>query len=202
MLDNSCDPDKNVFDVDIQNIYPPYILPEEFESFSCKLYSKSLSVLHLNTRSLKKNFDSFKHFLSSLNFEFRIICFSEIWLDDSALACESLYKLPHYNSVHQLRGHGKGGGVSIYMNDSFNYKVRTDLSVNNNDIESPSIETLFEKKSNILINDLYRPPSGLIVSFENSLKDVFDKIKYSNKKLHIVGDVNLNLLDYEKCKNI
>ena len=151
-----------------------------------------MSALHLNTRSLKKNFDSFKHFLSSLNFEFSIICFSEIWLDDSALACESLYKLPHYNSVHQLRCHGKSGGVSIYINDSFNYKVRTDFIHWN----------FVRKKSNILINVLYRPPSGLIVSFENSLKDVFNKIKNSNKMLHIVGDVNLNSLDYEKCKNV
>ena len=123
------------------------MLPEEFESFSCKLNLKSFSILHLNIRSLKKNFDGFKLFLSSLNFEFRIICFFETWLDDSALACESLYKLSHHNSVHQLRGHSKGGAVSIYINDSFNYKVRTDLSVNNNGIESLSIEILFQKKT-------------------------------------------------------
>ena len=104
------------------------------------------SILHLNIRSLKKNFDSFKLFLSGLNFEFSIICFSETWLDESALAYESLYKLPHYNRVHLLRGHGKGGSVSIYINDSSNYKVRTDLSVNNNGIESLSTETLLKKK--------------------------------------------------------
>ena len=33
LLDNSCDPHKNLFDTDIQNIDTPYILPEEFESF-------------------------------------------------------------------------------------------------------------------------------------------------------------------------
>ena len=56
LLDNSCDPDKNFFDTDIQNIDTPCILPEDFESFSCKLNSKSFSILHLNIRSLKKNF--------------------------------------------------------------------------------------------------------------------------------------------------
>ena len=147
MLDNSCDPDKNFFDTDIQNIDTPYILPEEFESFSCKLNSKSFSILHLNIRSLKKNFDSFKLFLSSLNFEFSILCCLETSLDDSALACEPLCKLPHYNSVDQLRGHGKVVGVSIYINDSYNYRVRTDLNVNNNDIESLSIKILFAKNA-------------------------------------------------------
>ena len=63
------------------------------------------------------------------------------------LTCKLLYKLPHFNSVYQLRGHGKGGVVSIYINDSFNYRVRIDLSVDNNYIESLSIEVLFEKKA-------------------------------------------------------
>ena len=47
--------------------------------------------------------------------------------------------------MQQLRGHCKSDGVSIYINDSFNYRVGTDLSVNNNDIESLFIEILFEK---------------------------------------------------------
>ena len=41
LLDKSCDPDKNFLDTDIQNIDTPCILPEEFESFSCKLNSES-----------------------------------------------------------------------------------------------------------------------------------------------------------------
>ena len=64
-------------------------------------------------------------------------------MDDSALACESVHKLQQHNSVHQLRGHG---GVSVYINSSFNYKVRIDLSVNKNDIESLTIQIVFKKK--------------------------------------------------------
>ena len=33
LLDNSCDPDKNVFGTGIENIDTPYFLPEEFGSF-------------------------------------------------------------------------------------------------------------------------------------------------------------------------
>ena len=47
-----------------------------------------------------------------------------------------------------------------------------------------------------------RPPSGLILPFENFLKDVFNKTKNSNKMLHIAGDFNMDLLDYEKCKKV
>ena len=114
-----------------------------------------------------------------------VLCFSERWLDDSALACESIYRLPHYSSVHQLRGHGKGGGASIYIIDSFNNRVRIDLSVNSNDIESLSTEILLEKTCNTLINVLYRPPSGLILPSENFLKDLFNKTKKTLTKRFI-----------------
>ena len=97
----------------MQNIDTPYILPDKFESFSWKLNLKCFSILHLNIRSLKKNFDSFKLFLSSLSFEFNIICFSGTWLDDSALACKSLYKLAHCSSIHQLRVQGKGAVIQF-----------------------------------------------------------------------------------------
>ena len=97
LLDKSFDRDINFFDTDIHNWYTPYVLSEEFEKFSSKLNSKCFSILYLNTQSLNKNFNSFKLFSSSLNFEFSIMFF---WnMDDSALACESLYELRHYNSL-------------------------------------------------------------------------------------------------------
>ena len=59
-----------------------------------------------------------------------------------------------------------------------------------------------KRKCNILINVLYRSPVGLILPFENFLKDVFNKTKNSNKKLLRAGDFNVNLLDYEKRKKV
>ena len=59
-----------------------------------------------------------------------------------------------------------------------------------------------KKKCYILINVLYRPPSGLILRLENFLKDVFNKTKNSNKMPQIAGDFNMNLLDYEKRKKV
>ena len=77
LLDNSSDPDISFFFyTDIQNVdTAAHILPEELESFPCKLNSKCLSIFYMNIRSLKKNFDSFKLFLSSLNFEFSMMFF-------------------------------------------------------------------------------------------------------------------------------
>ena len=98
LLDNSCDPDVN--------LDTPYILPEEFQKFVGGSSHDSFSIFHLNIGSIKKNFDNFKLFFSSLAFSFSVICFSETWLDEVG---NSLYELPNYISKHQVRDDRKGG---------------------------------------------------------------------------------------------
>ena len=71
-----------------------------------------------------------------------------------------MYELPNYKSIHQIRNYGKGGGVSIYIKDSINFKPRPDLSINNTNVESISVELLCNKNRNTLINVLHRPPKG------------------------------------------
>ena len=116
LLDNSCHPDLHVFNTTIQNLDTPYILPEEFQNFLDDDISESLSILHLNIRSIKKIFETFKNFLSTLNYNFSIICFSETWLEETNNE-NSSYELPGYYSTHQIRNNRKGGGISIYIID-------------------------------------------------------------------------------------
>ena len=78
-----------------------YILPEVFQKFIGSSSHDSFSILHLNIRSIKKNFENFKLFFSTL-------CFSEIWLDKVG---NSLYELPNYINKHQVRDDRKGEGV-------------------------------------------------------------------------------------------
>ena len=78
LLDNSCDPDVNFFNLKTQNLYSPYILQEKFQKLIDSSSHDSFSILHLNVRSIKKNFDNFKLFFSTQDFSFRVICFSEM----------------------------------------------------------------------------------------------------------------------------
>ena len=55
-----------------------------------------LSILHMNIRSIKNNFENSRILLSNLSFNFSIICFSKTWLDESSLTSQSLYELPNY----------------------------------------------------------------------------------------------------------
>ena len=82
LLNNAYDPDLNFFSKNIKNLDTVYVLPEDFHDSLEKPITSYFSILHLNIRSIKKNFESFKTFLSSLDFTFSIIYFLEKWCDD------------------------------------------------------------------------------------------------------------------------
>ena len=110
--------------------------------------------------------------------------------------------MPNYVTVHQIRNHYKGGGISVYIHKNFKFKIRNGLSINSKNIESIGVELLHEKRRNILFNVVYGPPSSKIEPFENFSKILFNKTKISNKNYHIAGDFSLNLLDYDKNKKV
>ena len=112
------------------------------------------SILHLNIQSIKKSFEKFKLFLSSLDCSFSVICFSETWFDDLD---HSAYDFPNYISKHQVRSDRRGGGVSICIHSSIKFKERPDFSIISKDIETLTLEILSDKTRNILVNVLYRP---------------------------------------------
>ena len=144
LLDDPCDPDVNFFNVNFENLNTPYLFPEDFNSaYENESSSNCFSILHLNIKSIKKNF---KMFLNSIDFTFSIICFSETWLHETNITKNSLYELPNYMSKNHVRSDRGGGGVSIYVHKMFDFKVRSDLSINNNDTKSISVEISSNKK--------------------------------------------------------
>ena len=57
LLDDSCDPDVNFFNVNFENLNTPYLFPEDFNSaYENESSSNYFSILHLNIRSIKKIF--------------------------------------------------------------------------------------------------------------------------------------------------
>ena len=103
-------------------------MPEELQKFLGDDKDENVSVLHLNIRSINKNFENFKMFLSNLNFSFSVICFSETWLNDSNVD-NSNYELLNYVSLHQIRNHYKGGRVSVYVHRNLNLKSEMILAL-------------------------------------------------------------------------
>ena len=110
----------------------------------------SFSVLHLNIRSLNKNFESLKNVLVEINFCFKVICITESWCSDD-LHTNNRYQLSKYVSIHQIRKNGKTGcGITVSIHKELIYNIRHDLSVNDEDTEALYLEIINQKSKNIL----------------------------------------------------
>ena len=106
-------PDVNFYN-DFSSLETSYLSPSEIYKNFQNFYKESFSVLHLDIRSMNKNFETFQDFYRTLNTIFSIICLTETWIDDSNINQNSLSQLEGYTSVHKIRKYCKGGGL-LYL---------------------------------------------------------------------------------------
>ena len=195
LLNNTNDPDENMFN-NLSQIDSVFYAAEEAATNFKKLNDKTFSVLHLNVRSLNKNFESFKELLTTIKFEFKVICLTETWCKNDPRN-ETLFNSENYTSINQVRKHGRGGGICVFIQNYLKFKLRSDLGTNSNDIESLVIEIINKNSKNVVINAQYRQPARDFIQYKSYLENFFNKMKHFNKAIYIVGDTNLNLIDYE-----
>lgn len=114
---------------------------------NCRDY---LSIFHVNTRSLSKNYDKLISLLTSLPKFPDILCLSAIWLKpDSA----PLHDIPVLNIRHD--GYG---GVAVYVRDSIPSTPLTEYCISDENIELCTIKVTVGSITYI-ISSLYRPHS-------------------------------------------
>ena len=80
------------------------------------------------------------------------------------------------------------------------YNIRHGLGVNDEDTGALCLEIINQKSKNIFITTIYRQPSGNKESFENYFGKLLEKTK--TKITDLLGDFNLNLLDYDTNCNV
>ena len=154
LLNNTNDPDENIFN-NLSQIDSVFYVIEEAATSLKKFSDKTFSVLHLNVRSLNKNFESLKELLTTTKFEFKVICITETWCTDDPRN-ETLFNLENYTSINQVRKHGRGGGICrcicVFIHSSLTFKLRSYVGINSNGIESLAIEVINKKSKNVVIN--------------------------------------------------
>ena len=151
-MNNECDPDVNFYQNNVSNVEANYFLLTEGESSLASFDPNAFSVLHLNIRSMKKNFENFKEFLKNLSVSFSAICLSETWCESQDESQNSNYILLGYNFFYQYRQYRTGGGVCIFVKESLRCKTRQELSINCDAIESLCLGITNEKSKNIILN--------------------------------------------------
>ena len=65
--------------------------------------------------------------------------------------------------------------VCVFLHENLSFKLREDLSINCDVIQSLSIEISSTKSKNIILNTIYRPPNGDMKRCETHFEDLFSK---------------------------
>ena len=152
---------------------------------SC-LNTRGFKMALLNIVSLPKHVDELR--ISRLFLHFDLLALNETRLDSSI--SDGLVKIRGYDIVTNDRSR-RGGGVCIYLRSTISYKIQNDLVPD--DIEAICLEISKPNSRNFIVASVYRPPSStseFFLTFEKMIKMIDDE----NKELHILGDLNCNML--------
>ena len=118
--DNSCNIDKSI------NCDCKY-----YDNMSINdgvLNQNSLSLFHLNCRSLNKRASNVVDYLSTINHDFDIIAFTETWFNSADES--NLIDLNNYTKIDCIRTDRSGGGASLFINLRQKFIQRPDLNLN------------------------------------------------------------------------
>ena len=88
---------------------------------------KNFSVFHLNVNSLQYHFDELQTVLSNSSIDFQILGISESRLKTDISTTTNI-QFPGFNIQHMPTKCANGGAL-LYINNTINYKLRTDLNV-------------------------------------------------------------------------
>ena len=96
---------------DLENYVSPNCVYLNADDLSPLICSLSLSILMLNIRSCKKNFDSFiANFYNCIN-SFSCMIFTETWLSEDR---DKVYDIPGFYCCNLYRNH-YGGRIKLYL---------------------------------------------------------------------------------------
>ena len=130
--------------------------------------------------------------LETLNNGFKIISLSETWFNINNV---SAYNIENFSHEYLLRANKMGGGVSIFIDKSVEYKTRNDLNKMESYVEALWIEIQRRDKSNLLIGTIYRPPGTDTALFNDYMTYTLSIITKEKKNVVHMGDYNLDLIN-------
>ena len=184
----------NVYNISLPNT--SYLTLDEVQDFlHMPNYSNTYNLLHINCRSLSKNFDSLCSTLDCINIPFTAVAVTETWLKQHN---DDVFTMPGYVFLSSNRLQKAGGGVGLYVFDELQYRQITDLTFVTDTIECIFVEILIESKKNLIIGCVYRPPNSDINIFNEKLQNILEhKCFQKNKNIFIMGDFNIDLLQHE-----
>jgi hypothetical protein len=159
-----------------------YYNVEEVNKLTQKRKNDSkFTMLHLNIRSMAKNYRMLQNTLAIIDNKYDVIILSETWLKPHNI---DTFALDGYQHEYITRTGKAGGGLSIYIKNAIQYNILPEMTVNTIDTEMLWIElkkdNLFFEK-NLIIGGIYRTPGSNPNSFIELLNEKLLDMKQKNK---------------------
>ena len=146
------------------------------------------SLVTLNIRSCRKNFNLLTSFINTYLLCFSVIVLVETWLMDEI---DIGFGIPGYKQLNLYRN-SHGGGIKVLFRDVFNANIVDELTFMNDICEVLSFYLCFNNLK-FFISCTYRRPSFSISRFNDLfVKNVLGKLQIGDNAL-LTGDFNINL---------
>ena len=147
-----------------------------------------------NLRSLTKNFDKFiSSYLSPVHASITAIGFNETHLTADT---EPTYQIPGF-TLFTTNNSSNTGGVALYLREALHGNIIPDLSMCRPYCESVFVEYPINNNEYRTIGVIYRRETD-IRDFMTELTRILEHPKVNNKNCLIMGDFNIDLIDYGK----
>ena len=155
-----------------------YVSEDEVHDFFHLNSFATFKLLHINCRSIGKNFTAIENLLTACH-PLTALAVTETWLSN---ATQDIHKIPGYSFISSVRDDRKAGGVGIYLNDNLNFFRRTDISFMACYMECLFIEIPQTNKPSILIGCVYRPPDAEVALFNSKMIAVLSTLNAKKRK--------------------
>ena len=176
--------------------YIPDCRRTTFDLVSSELFQK-ISVLNINIRSIANKFSEFSAHLSLMKNKFSFIIVTETWLQDSI---DFTFELDGYTSVSLNRVGRRGGGIKVFHQNSISSSIINDLTTQSDTCERIFLRANIPSLGTFVLGAIYRPPSVPILPFVEETAGILESL--ANSRCVIVGDININTLNYETDRNV
>ena len=172
-----------------------YVTSDQFnKKYNVDNEPNKFFIIHINCRSLNANFEEISNLLLDMNFKFDIIAMTETWFNSKT--DYDLYQIDGYKMFVCNREFQQGGGVIIYVLDSYSCKKLDNLSYEREDLfEVVTVEILSHRNESVNIGCMYRKPSSNLTLFNEAFCEYMNILK--NKLLYLCGDYNIDLLKHK-----
>ena len=143
--------------------------------------------MHLNIRSLHKNFDDLHEFVSLLPFKPDMICLSESRINQPLKNIQ----LQGYHFFY-AKPSKKAGGVAVYVNTKLKFTQLESFQLFGTESIWLKIVTNNSSKS-FIIGSIYPHPTEDVVKFIDEFSECLEKLGNEKKTFYILGDMNINI---------